>query len=362
MECKRCLLTDEIPGITINYSGQCNFCDLHDNLESHSKKINISDVIKEIKNKGKGRKYDCVIGISGGFDSSFLLHIITNIYNLRTLALHFDNGWNGKESEHNIKVMVSGTGVDYLSFSINNSQLNKLNLAFLKAGVSDADIPNDMAMSKIMFDVADKYDIKTIINGHNYRYEGSTPLAWSYMDAKYVKSVAKYYNINISSYPILTFWDQLKYMKKGIKSIRLLYYISHNKEAEKKLLNQKYGWKDYGDNHGENVYTEFIGNYLLPRKFNINKKIIYRSAELRSGIITRDEAKNGLGLSDFDARKLRRIENELGVTIDEIMKYPINDRKIFKSYHQDFKRWKFLIFLGAKFGYFPMTFYTKYCK
>jgi len=362
-KCKRCLLTDEIPSITIGESGQCNFCDLHDNLEKQSSSVNVWDVINDIKKKGKNNKYDCIIGISGGFDSSYLLHMLTQEYKLRTLALHFDNGWNGKESESNMKAMVNGTGTDLIVCSINNNQLNKLNLGFLKAGVSDADIPNDMAMSKIIYDIAEKFKIKTIINGHNYKYEGSTPLGWSYMDAKYIQSVAEYYDINISSYPILTFWDQIKYMLKGYKSIRLLYYIDHNKEDMKKMLAEKYGWKDYGGNHGENIYTEFVGNYLLPRKFKINKKIIYRSAELRSGFITKDEAIKGVTTTtNFDSKKLKRIEQELGVSIDEIMSYPIVDRNKFKSYHDDFKKWKFLIYIGAKLGYFPMTFYKKYCK
>lgn len=362
MKCKRCLLTDDIPSVTVGHSGQCNFCDLHDKLEEDSAKIPIEDVIKDIKKRGKKSKYDCIIGISGGFDSSFLLHLLVKEYKLRVLAFHFDNGWNGKEAEENIKLMVKGTGVEFITYSMNNTQLNKLNLAFLKAGVSDADIPNDMAMNKLIYEIAEHYKIKTLINGHNYRYEGSAPLGWSYMDAKYIQSVAEFYNIDISTYPILTFWDQLKVIRKGYKSIRPLYYIAHDKENMKKMLTEKYGWKDYGGNHGENIYTEFVGNYLLPRKFGINKKLIYRSAELRSQVITREEAENGIALSSFDPKKLKRIEKTLGVSIDEIMSYPITDRKRFKSYHQSFKRWKLLIFIGAKLGYFPMTFYKKYCK
>ena len=354
-------MTDEIPSVTIGTSGQCNFCDLHDKLESESSKINIENVIKDIKKRGKKSRYDCIIGISGGFDSSFLLHLLAKEYKLRVLAFHFDNGWNGKEAQDNMKIMTNAVGAELITFSINNKQLNQLNLAFLKAGVSDADIPNDMAMSKLVFDIAEKYKVKTVINGHNYRYEGSSPLGWSYMDAKYIQSVAEYYNVDISSYPILTFWDQIKYMMRGYKSVRILYYVPHNKEKTKKILTKKYGWKDYGGNHAENIYTEFVGGYLLPRKFNINKSIIYRSAELRSGVITRNEAKAAIGLPNFDPKKMKRIEKELGVSINEIMSYPITDRKRFKSYHKDFKRWKFLILLGTKLGFFPVTFYKKYC-
>ena len=250
--CNRCLLTEEIKDVKIGKSGQCNFCDLHDKLEKESKQKTLDEVLKDIKKRGKGRRYDCVLGISGGFDSSYLLYGLTGA-KLRVLALHFDNGWNSPEAENNMKVMVEGTGVDFLRFSINNKQLNELNLAFLKAGVTDADIPNDMAMSKIMYEVADRYGIKTIINGHNYRYEGSTPLSWSYMDAKYIQSVAKHYSVDISSYPILTFWDQIKYMRKGIKQVRLLYHDVHDKEEMKVVLARMYRWKDYGGNHCENV-------------------------------------------------------------------------------------------------------------
>ena len=362
MKCKRCLMTDEIPSVIISDSGQCNFCDLHDKLEADSSKIKIEDVIKDIKKRGKKSKYDCIVGVSGGFDSSYILYLLGKQYKLRILAFHFDNGWNRKEAQENMKIMTKAVGADLLTFSIDDKQLNKLNLAFLKAGVSDADIPNDMAMSKLVFDIAEKYKVKTVINGHNYRYEGSSPLGWSYMDAKYIQSVAEYYDVDISSYPILTFWDQIKYMMKGYKSVRILYYIEHNKEEMKKMLSENYGWKDYSGNHTENIYTEFVGNYLLPRKFNINKGIIYRSAELRSGVITRNQAETTITIPDFDTKKMKRIEKELDVTLDEIIAYPITDRKKFKSYHRDFKKWNFLIFLGVKLGFFPLTFYKKYCK
>lgn len=362
MKCKRCLLTDEISGVTISNSGQCNFCNLHDSLELQSSKTSVEEIVDNIRKRGKGHKYDCIIGISGGFDSSYLLHMLVKEYKLRTLVFHFDNGWNGKEAEENMKAMIKGTSVDFITYRMNDKQLNNLNLAFLKAGVTDADIPNDMAMSKLILDIAEKYDVKTVINGHNYRYEGSTPIGWSYMDAKYIQSVAKHYNVDISSYPILTFWEQIKYMLKGYKSIRLLYYIDHNKEDMKKMLSEKYGWEDYGGNHRENVYTEFVGNYLLPAKFNINKKFIYKSAELRSGIISYEEAITGTVFSLFDIAKLKRIEDTLGVSADEILSYPINNRKIFKSYHDSFKKWKFLIYLGTKVGFFPVTFYNKYCN
>ncbi len=361
--CKRCLLTDDIIGVEITEK-QCNFCDLHDSLEKESALVNVNDIVRDIKKKGKNHKYDCLIGVSGGFDSSYMLHLASK-FGLRILAIHFDNGWNSEAAKTNMKRMVEKTGADLISFSMNNNQLNKLNLAFLKAGVSDADIPNDMAMSKIFFDIAEKYKIKTIFNGHNYRYEGSVPIGWSYMDAKYIKSVADYYNVDISSYPMLTFIDQIKYMIKGYKSVRFLYYVNHDKNEMKKMLADEYGWIDYGGNHAENIYTEFIGSYLLPVKFSINKKIVYKSAEIRSNIINRhkgfDEVHTTAALQ-FDTKKMKMIEKSLGVSLDDILSYPINNRDKFDSYHSSFKKWRLLIWIGYKIGYFPKTFYEKYCK
>ncbi len=360
-ECKRCLLTEEIKDVKIGPDGQCNFCNLHDTLEKTYNPDDLYKVILDIKRRGRKSQYDCVLGISGGFDSSYLLDLLTG-FGLRVLALHFDNGWDSPEAKANMDNMVRKTGVDYLVSSINHEQLNKLNLAFLKAGVSDADIPNDMAMSKIMFDVAEKNHIKTIINGHNFKYEGSTPLSWSYMDGKYIQSVAKHYNIDISSFPVLTFWDQIKYMLKGIKTVRLLYYIEHNKDKMKQYLTEKYGWKNYGGNHCENVYTEFV-SYLLGIKFGIDKRIIYKSAELRSNFITREEAQNSLkNVVYFDVDKIERIEKALGVSIKEILDYPITSRDGFETYHKSFKRYKYLIWIGVKLGAFPYTFYKKYTK
>jgi hypothetical protein len=362
MNCNRCLLTDNIPGVKIGISGQCNFCDLHDELSSTFSNGKIYDVIKDIKRRGKKSKYDCIVGISGGFDSSFLLHLASDVFGLRVLAIHFDNGWDSIEAQNNMRAMVKNTGVEFVTWSMSNKQLNELNLAFLKSGVVDADIPNDMAMSKYTYEMAERYKIKTVLNGHNYRYEGSAPLGWSYMDAKYIQSVAKYYNVNISTYPVLTFWDQIRVMLKGIKTIRLLYYVDHDKQAMKSMLQGRYGWKDYGGNHGENIYTKFVSNYLLPKKFGINKSIIYRSAEVRIKSITKEAAEKLLVTPTFEENHLKNIEKELGVSIDEIMNYQITDRKKFSSYHGSFKKWKFIIYIGVKLGYFPMTFYKKYCK
>lgn len=358
MECKRCLLTTDIPDVKIGKSGQCNFCDLHDEIEKSVKDIDLRQVVKEIKRRGRGRKYDCLIGVSGGFDSSYMM-VLAKTYGLRTLIVHFDNGWNSNEAEQNMQRMIYVLGFDFMRVSINMQELNKLNKAFLLANVPDADIPNDMAMSAIAYDIADKYGIKTILNGHNYRYEGSSPLCWSYMDAKYIESVAKWAGIDISFLPLLTLFKQLKYSMKGIKQVRLLYYIKHDKKMLKKQLEKEFGWKDYGGNHGENVYTEFVGNYLLPKKFGIDKQIIYRSAEVRSKIHTKDEALRMVKQPSISSGKLEIIKDTVQVDIKTIMQTPGSLNRPFKRY--DFKKWRIVFWLLTKMGFFPLTFYKKYC-
>jgi N-acetyl sugar amidotransferase len=355
-KCNRCLFDEGIKGVVVGDSGQCNYCDLHDTMAK--KTGNLDDLFKKMK---KGKKYDCLVGISGGFDSTFILHLVVSEYKLNPLVVHFDNGWNGGEAESNMSKIVDALGVDYVRFKMNTKTLDELNLAFLKAGVPDCDIPNDIGMQKLQMDFAEKFKIKSIINGHNYRYEGSTPLSWTYMDAKYIQSVAKEYNIDISGYPIFTFRDQLKYMRKGYKTYRILDYYDHNKEEMKAMLSEKYGWVDYGGNHAENIYTEFVGSYLLPRKFGINKKRVYKSAEIRSGKITKEQALKVVNDIKYNETKLKRIEIGVGVSIDKIMAYPITDRTRFDSYHKTFKKYRWFLYIATKMGYFPMTFYKKYC-
>lgn len=362
-KCNRCLLTDEIKGVTINEkTGQCNFCDLHDSIEKQVASTDIDKIINKVRKKGKGKKYDCLIGISGGFDSSFMLDVAVNRFNLRPLALHFDNGWNSKAAENNMSKIIQGLNVDFIRISTDFKELNNINRAFLCASVPDADIPNDIAMTKLMLEVAQKYNISYVFNGHNYRYEGSTPIGWTYMDGKYIESVASAIGIKIKSLPLLSIKDQLYYALKGTRSIRPLYYIDHDKEKEKLKLTEKYGWVDYGGNHAENIYTEFVGNYLLPIKFGINKKIIYLSAMLRSGIITRDEAEKRYNeKAVFSPAKIKSIESKVYVSVDAIMKLPIGDRCQYQSYKPIFEKYRFFFFILTKLGYFPKTFYKKYC-
>lgn len=348
-ECPRCLFTEDIAVIG---EKQCNYCDIHDQLESNANPEELPLVLAKIMKSGKGKKYDCLMGISGGLDSSALLYAAVKWWGLRPLVIHFDNHHNVPQATHNMDSLVKRLGVDEIIYRVNHREYMDINYAFLQAGVPDADIPNDIAMTKLMYRTAEQYGIKYILNGHDFRTEGSTPAAWTYMDAEYIRSV---YGGNPVNYPLFTFKDQLRSALKGIKQVRPFHY-GLNRDVLEKEMKKYIGWQDYGGKHCENIYTEFVGCKLLPEKFGIDKRRVYLSAQIRSGNLTKDKAKEQLkDLPKFDMYRL-----PTKAMIDFHVLSPVRDRKEFKKYN--FKRYRPLIWVLAKLKVVPYTFYIKYCK
>lgn len=352
-ECKRCLFTEEFAIIN---DKQCNYCDLHDELEKQSDSKKLSLLINAIKNSGKNKKYDCIMGISGGLDSSTLLYMAIKYWNLKPLVIHFDNNWNAPEAIYNMNQLVKKLNVDLIVYKVNKNEYDNLNNSFLVAGVPDADIPNDIAMTKLMYDTAYKYGIKYILNGHDFRTEGSTPASWTYMDAKYIEDIYfKHTGLKLKNYPLFTLWDQIFYGLIGIKNVRPFHY-NFNREIIEKEMKEFIDWKDYGGKHCENIYTEFVGSYLLPIKFNIDKRIVYLSAQVRTGSLTKNEAKYIFSQkSKFDLSKIYEKDEK----IIKLIESEIKSRDIYKKYN--FKKYKFLIWILSKIKVVPYTFYKKYC-
>lgn len=353
MECSRCLFNSSFA--KIYDSGGCEYCDIHDTLEKQSNPKDLLHAIKKIQAQ-KGQ-YNCLIGISGGLDSSVLLYAAVVKWGLKPLVIHFDNGWNNAQAESNMRNLVNFLNVNSITYRVDKAEYDRLNMAFLYAGVPDADIPNDIAMTKLMYDTADKYGIKYILNGHDFRTEGSTPKDWTYMDAKYIQSVYESVcKFKLENYPLFTFKDQIIYALKGIKQVRPFHYGFDRLSVERDMK-QAIGWQDYGGKHCENIYTEFVGAYLLPQKFNIDKRIVYLSSQVRSGTITKSEAiEKYQELPTFDWDKLGAAQDDIRTAI----RSTIQPRTNFKKY--DFKRYKFIIWLLAKCKVVPQTFYIKYAK
>lgn len=333
--CKRCLLP-------YNAETQCEYCDLHDKMEAMPK--DLDNIICKVRNK-KG-KYNCLIGISGGFDSAILLDKAL-AWGLKPLVIHFDNGWNTPEAQHNMVMLTKK--VDFIKYHVNQELYNDVQKSLLLCGTPDADILNDLVMTEIMYNTAVQYKIKYILNGHNYRTEGSTPKEWTYMDALYIESIhgAK------TDLPLFRFWDQIKFSLKGIVQLRPFHHYDFDFEKEKQRVIEKYNLLDYGGKHAENIMTDFIGSYLLPIKFGIDKRLVYLSAMVRSGYIS----KKDVNINRFEFNRLAQIDNFLSV--ERIMQAPTKQRYDYNRF--PFKRYRLLVWLFVKMGALPYTFYKKYC-
>lgn len=361
MECKTCLMTDDIA--RIEPDGECEYCKLHKTLENNSSPAMLEQELEKLRRKGKNKFYDCLIGISGGFDSSLLLEYAVKKWNLRPLVIHFDNGWNDDFAEHNISVMTTMLNVDFIRYQVNREEYDDACKAFLYASTPDADIPNDIIMTATMYRVARMYGIKYILNGHCFRTEGSSPRKWTYMDSKYIRSVYKaYIGKEIKTLPLLSIKDQVVYGFLGIKNIRPFHHIKIDRSFELRRLKSEYGWTDYQLKHGENIYTAFIGYYLLPLKFGIDKRRVYLSARIRSGMISKAEAKHEIS-KGYSPISLTKIFERLGLTqnaFSRVMDYPVKDHTDFDCYN--FKRYRFPIWILVRMKILPYTFYYKYCK
>lgn len=354
-ECPRCLFTEDIAKIPD--SGQCNYCDLQDALRAKADSEDFGKILAGIKEKGRGKQYDCLIGISGGEDSSVMLYLAVKIWRLRPLVIHFNNRSNRPEAENNIRVLTKLLNVNFIEYFLDQQEYDRLTDAFLKAGVQDADIPNDIAMAKLMYTTARQYGIKCILNGHDFAHEGSSPAAWSYMDAKYVESVyERWTGAKLKNYPLYTFWDQIVSGIIGIKQVRPFHYWHDLNRSEVLEVLKAAGWKDYGGKHNENIYTAFVGNFLLQRKFRIDKRRTYLSAQIREKLIDKDYAREILqqpaefNLTDLGDRQayILALVNERKGNRNEYSRY-------------NFKLWRPVVWLLAKLKIVPHTFYKKYC-
>lgn len=353
-ECRTCLFDSSFA--KIHDDGECEYCKLQTQLRNQSREA-FQNVVDRIKKKGKNKKYDCLVGISGGEDSSCLLYLAVEVWGLRPLVIHFDNHWNVPEANNNIEVLVKNLNVDFIRYFTNKKEYDTINDALLWAGVPDADITNDVIMAKLMDKACKQYDIKYLLNGHSFREEGSSPAKWSRIDGKYLSNIyEKYTGKKLVNYPILTIWDQIWAGILGIRQVRPFHYEKIDRGT---ILNKLYswGWKHYGAKHTENYYTWFVGGWLLPKKFGIDKRLTYLSAQIREGTISKFQAREFLLYnSEFDLNLLGKDKERILRLVDSC---PIRDRSIYGGYN--YKKWRPVLWLLMKVGVFPTTAYKKYC-
>ncbi|MCZ2490061.1 N-acetyl sugar amidotransferase [Aquirufa antheringensis] len=370
--CSRCIYSEQTPGISFNADDVCNYCEQVENLavayqtgkpEGIAK---LNAIIEDIKKAGKGKKYDCVIGVSGGTDSSYLL-IKALEWGLRPLAVHYDNTWNSSIATENIRKVSSKLNVDLFTYVVDNKEADDIFKSFLLAGVPEFDASTDIGFVQVLRSAAAKYGVKYILEGHSFMAEGVSPQGKNYFDGKYIESVHKQYGkLKLKTYPNLTFFQFMKWVLiYRQKFIRPLWYIDYSKPDARKILEETTGWTYYGGHHLENRSTSFLHTIYNPQKFSIDNRNWSLSAEARTGVISRDEAlkiynapiASDPELVEYVKKRLKLSDSDY----DSIMNGPKRSNKDFKTYKKRFEFLRPLFFVLAKAELVPRSFYLKYC-
>ncbi len=348
--CTRCIMDTSDPDIVFDVKGVCNHCHRYDELFSlrvFSKEEGqqaLEALVNGIKKNGKGREYDCIIGVSGGVDSTYVAYL-TKELGLNPLAIHFDNGWNTELAVSNIEKVLKLLNIDLYTYVIDWEEFRDLQLSFLKASTPDGEIPSDHAINALLFKEASKRGIKYIINGMNFKTESMSVPKWAYghSDWKYIHAIHKKFGSKkLRKYPHYSLFDTFYYLiVKRIKLVSILNYIDYNKDQVMDILQNKLGWKYYGGKHYESVYTRFYQAYILPNKFNIDKRIGHFSDLIRSGGISREKALEFLSEQIADPQLLARdrefVMKKLGLSpeaFENIMKAP---NKLYTDYPNNSK-------------------------
>jgi N-acetyl sugar amidotransferase len=371
--CSRCILDTSVSDIFFNEKGVCKYCLIHDEMEKkHPIAVGEdSEAFRAILDKirqNKKNKYNCIIGVSGGRDSTYCLYLAKK-HGLNPLAVHFDNGWNSEISTKNIKSACNILGIELFTYVADWEKFKDLQLAFLKASTSDADIPTDYAIYSLLFQVAKKEKIKYIINGHSFQTEGSTPISWTYMDYRYIKHVYKKFGSfrNLKGIPLMTLADFVWYvLVSGIKEVRILELVEYNRDKATQVLENELEWRYYGGHHHENNFTKFFQSYYLPQKFGIDKRKVEYSALIRTGQISVEDALKKIAEEyPYDDELITYVQKKLSISPDEfatIMRAPVKTHEVYKTYLPLIRLMRGPIKIAVSMRLLPQILYLKYAK
>lgn len=326
--CTKCVMDTTDPNIVFDENGICSHChayerDIKNNVftgEEGTKRI--KEIVARIREEGKNKEYDCLIGVSGGVDSSFLAYKVKE-FGLRPLAVHLDNGWDSAQAASNIRKVLNKLGINLYTHVIDWEEFKDLQLSFLKSSTPDSEIPSDHAIIALMTRMASKIGVRYIISGHNFRTETHLPPAWSqgHFDWRYIKNVHRQFGtLPLKTFPHITPYVFIRYLYLQ-KWVFLLNYIDYNKTEAMKILENELGWVYYGGKHYESIYTRFYQGYILPVKFGYDKRKAHLSSLICSGEITRDEALEELKKDTYPKEMQEQdkifLLKKFGITDDE---------------------------------------------
>jgi len=346
--------------ISFDKYGVCDHCNTFKNKilpywkQDITGEQNLLKLIDKIKIAGKNHEFDCIVGLSGGVDSSYLTYIITDKFGLRPLVFHVDAGWNSQFAVNNIERLIDKLGLDLYTHVVDWEEMKDLQLAYFKSGVPHIDVPQDHAFFATMYDFAFKYNVKYILTGGNYSTECvRNPIEWMYFqsDSIQLKDIHKKFgNRPLNSYMVTNILWHKVYLPyfKGIRVVRPLDFILYNKEEAMKILVDKFGWQRYPQKHFESRFTKFYESYWLPVRFGFDTRRVQYSSLILTGQMTRDEAIQRLSEPAYDPETINQdfeyVANKLGISMTELESYLKAPKKTYKDYRSQ----ESIYNLGAK--------------
>jgi N-acetyl sugar amidotransferase len=370
--CRRCIYDERVDSIVFDEHGVCNYCLQIDRLtqeygtgtERGQRKM--AAIVDEIKQVGAGKQYDCVIGVSGGTDSSYMVYLAKE-WGLRPLAVHYDNTWNTAISTQNIRKVLAALEVDLYTHVVDNKESDDIFRAFFFGGVAEIEAATDLALAETMYRAASKYGIKYVLEGHSFVTEGITPVGRNYFDGQYIRSIHRRFGSRpMKTYPLMTF-SRFLWWSCGarIRKIRPFWYIDYNKEDARAFLEKEYDWKYYGGHHLENRMTAFFHGIYAPQKFNADFRNNTLSALVRNGKMSREDAWAEYNTAPkVEKELLAYFKKRLGLSDEEyerVMNSPPKSWHEYPTYKKRFERLRPLFAILAKRNLVPMSFYLKYC-
>ena len=312
--CTRCVMDTSDPEIEFDADGVCNHCRNFEQVmgkywfPNESGARMWADIAQRIREEGKGRDYDCILGLSGGVDSSYLA-VKVKEWGLRPLVVHVDAGWNSELAVANIEKIVTHCKYDLHTHVVDWEEMRDLQLAYLRAGVANQDVPQDHVFFASMYHFATRNGIRYILTGGNWATEGIFPSAWhgSAMDAINLKAIHRRYGERpLKTYNTISFLEYYMWYPfvKKMRTVRPLNYMSYDKAQAMAELERTIGWRSYGRKHGESLFTRLFQNHFLPTKFGYDKRRPHLSSMIVSGQMTRDEATEKLAEPLYDPQEL----------------------------------------------------------
>jgi N-acetyl sugar amidotransferase len=370
--CARCIYDERVSAIEFDDEGVCKYCRQVELLieqygTGQPKGVaELERLVVDIRESGRGKKYDCIIGVSGGTDSSYLVWLAKE-WGLRPLAVHYDNTWNSAIATQDIRKVLDGLDVDLHTHVVDNKEADDIFRAFFLAGVPEIEASTDLGYAELLRRVAASHGVSYVLEGHSFVAEGVTPLGKNYFDGRYIREIHRAYGRRpMKTYPLMTFARFMRWsLISRVRMIRPFWYMDYSKETAKEFLSREYGWEYYGGHHLENRMTAFFHSVYLPEKYGSDMRNNTLSALARQGTVSREDAwKEYNQPPHIEPELVEYFCKRLGFSDDEfeaVMRSKPRFWWEFPTYKRRFERLRPLFRVLAAANLVPMSFYLKYC-